>query len=87
LTVCFSIAEYKDCVEMRDNGNYSGPVAPIYHRGKCTNDPADFEAIRADLQFYYGCNYELKVLLSAHFCPEIKIITKNFMLKIKFIAT
>lgn len=57
-TVCFSITDYKDCIELRKNATENSDV--IYHLGKCLSNEDDLALIRANLSYFYGCTYEEK---------------------------
>jgi solute carrier family 6 amino acid transporter-like protein 5/7/9/14 len=58
---CFSINGYKNCTDLRLNGTIS--PESIYFLGRCLDpelDSADYDDIRNNKTFYYGCEYHNK---------------------------
>ncbi|TRY73528.1 hypothetical protein TCAL_03333 [Tigriopus californicus] len=57
-TVCFSITDYKNCLELRDNSTENSDA--IYHMGRCLSNDDDLAKIRDNLTHFYGCTFEEK---------------------------
>lgn len=55
-SVCFSISDFKNCTDMRENGTISSNA--IYHLGRCLVDQKDFDIIQNNKTAYYACTYE-----------------------------
>ncbi len=50
---CFSILDYKNCTELRENNSSEWGNA-IYHRGMCINDPNELSILKQNYTQYYG---------------------------------
>ena len=75
--VCFSISDYKDCVEARElalNGTGNATYAnAIYHMGQCLTEESQMDEIRANLTHFYECKLnetEMGVYINATECVE-----------------
>ena len=59
---CFSISDYKDCVEARDmakNGTGNATYTDaIYHLGRCITEQKDLDKIRNNLTHFYSCKLD-----------------------------
>jgi len=56
--VCFSITDFKNCTQLRENGT-AGFENAIYHMGKCITDQSELDLIFANVSHFYKCERDV----------------------------